>query len=135
MGTNAEEQNKKLSFQMWIELTFLEWQADNKKRATLDDFAKHIGYSRPLISLWMSGKRLPTKEGIERLAELFGPEIYDILDLKRPNLLLQQINRRWDRIPPDKQQRLVELSEQFEMKNDEQQLQESSKPRKKASHK
>lgn len=59
MVTETELQNQRLGFKMWLELMYVDWMAKNKKRATLDEFAEYIGYSRPLISLWLAGKRLP----------------------------------------------------------------------------
>lgn len=97
----------KKAFATWLEMTFLKWQAEKGKRASLQEFADHIGYSRPLISMWLAGKRLPGEDGIERLAELFGPEVYDIIQLPRPDPYLQSINSRWSRIPVDKQQQLA----------------------------
>ena len=136
MSDKSEDQNKLPAFNMWIQIMYVDWQSQVVKgRASLDEFAEYIGYSRSLISMWMSGKRLPTDEGMKRLAELFGDDVYEILGKDRPNPLLQAINARWERIPPDKQQKLLELSEQFEIKNDEQRLQETSKQRKKAPRK
>jgi len=135
MSNKTDEQNKLLGFNMWIQIMYLDWQSNVVRgRASLDEFADYIGYSRSLVSMWMSGKRLPTEEGIKRLAELFGDEIYDVLGIPRPNPFLQKLNRIWENIPPDKQQQLVEQAEQFEIKNEEQ-LQEAPKRRKKTSHK
>lgn len=120
----------KKSFAIWLEKTYLKWQNEKGKRASLLEFAQHIGYSRPLISMWLSGQRLPAEDGIERLAELFGPEIYDVLQLPRPNPYLQKINQMWERIPPDKQQILVEEAERYELENAAKNLSRASKDRK-----
>lgn len=98
---------------------YLDWQSQVVQgRASLDEFAKYIGYSRSLISMWMSGKRLPTEDGIERLAELFGDDIYAVLGKPAPNPYLQKLSKMWENIPPEKQQLLVEEAEQYEIKND-----------------
>lgn len=121
MAKKSELQNIKEAFAMWLEINFLEWQADIKKRASLQDFADHIGYSRPLISLWLGGQRLPTEEGIARLAELFGPEIYDIMGLNRPDPDLQRLSKIWKHIPDNIRQSIVQQGEQYaqDIKNDE----------------
>lgn len=123
------------NFAQFMNKKYVEWQAELGKRKTLEEFAAYIGVSRPLLSMWMNGTHKPGHENSKILIEIFGIETYDALELPRPNPLLQAINARWERIPPDKQQKLLELSEQFEIKNDEQRLQETSKQRKKAPRK
>lgn len=113
MTKKQDQQNIREAFAMWLELNFLEWQTQIKKRASLQDFADHIGYSRPLISMWLSAQRLPTDEGVARLAELFGPEIYDILNLDRPDPDLQRLTKIWKDIPENIRQSLLEQGEQY----------------------
>lgn len=122
-------------FSVLLERKFLEWQIKIGQRKSQAEFAKLIGVSRAAFTMWLNGDHLPDRESAGKLGAYLGPEIYDALELPRPNPLLQALNARWERIPPDKQQKLLELSEQFEIKNDEQRLQESPKQRKKASRK
>jgi transcriptional regulator with XRE-family HTH domain len=130
MNQKDETQNKKLTLSMWLEVNFLDWQAENKKRATLQEFAEYIGYSRPLISMWMTGQRLPTEDGVKRLAELFGPDVYDILEMPRPNPHLQNINRLWEFLPEDVQIKIEKEVEKYETQNEISRFQKSSKARK-----
>lgn len=104
-------------FSAWLERKFLNWQAENGRRASLQEFADYIGYSRPLISMWLSGKRLPAEDGIERLADLFGLDVYDVLNLPRPNPYLQKINRVFELLSPEHQQKLAEDAERYEATN------------------
>ena len=90
MATNVKKQ-----FSEWIEKAFLNWQSEKGKRASLNEFAEYIGYSRPLISFWLAGQRLPTNDGIKRLAELFGMEIYDVLEMPRPDPDLTYLQAYW----------------------------------------
>lgn len=106
---------------MWLELNFVEWQAETKRRASLQDFADHIGYSRPLISMWMAGQRLPSDEGIAKLGELFGPEIYDILGLNRPDPDLQRLTKIWKHIPENIRQSLLEQGEKYTQEDGDEQ--------------
>lgn len=108
----------KKAFASWLEKTFLKWQAENGKRASLLEFADYIGYSRPLISMWLAGKRLPGEDGIKRLAELFGEEVYDALDLPRPNPYLQKISQIFERLSPEHQQKLAEDAERYQQNNE-----------------
>jgi transcriptional regulator with XRE-family HTH domain len=105
--------NVKRKFADWLEQTFLKWQAEKGKRSSLLEFAEYIGYSRPLISMWLAGQRLPAQDGIKRLADLFGLEIYDVLEIPRPNPYLQKINQVFDRVSPEYQQKLAEDAEHY----------------------
>lgn len=119
MGNKTENQNKLLGFNMWIQLMYLDWQSQIKKgRASLDEFADYIGYSRSLVSMWMAGKRLPTDEGINRLSELFGDDVYEVLGKERPNPYLKKLVKIWENIPPDQQQKLAEDAERYEEQNE-----------------
>jgi hypothetical protein len=40
-------------FPDWITKAFLEWQTQQGKRKTLEEFAAFIGVSRPLVNMWM----------------------------------------------------------------------------------
>jgi hypothetical protein len=40
-----------------------------------------------------------------------------VLELSRPDPYLQKINELWDRIPPEKQQKLAEDAERYELTN------------------
>lgn len=113
MSKKQDEQNKRLAFAMWLEVCYLDWQAETKKRATLQEFAVYIGYSRPLISMWMSGKRLPTDEGVKRLADLFGPEIYDLLGMSRPDPDLERLNKIWQYLPEKIRRNFVQQGEKY----------------------
>ena len=77
------------NFPSWITRKFVEWQASEGKRKTIEEFAAYLGTSRPLVNMWMNGNKKPGKENINILAEIFGNEIYDVLEIPRPNPYLQ----------------------------------------------
>lgn len=118
------------NFSSWITRKFVEWQASEGKRKTIEEFAAYLGTSRPLVNMWMNGNKKPGKENIKFLAEIFGNEIYDILDLPRPNPYQQKINRLWEFLPEEFQRRIAEEAESYETKNELSRIQKPSKPRK-----
>lgn len=87
-------------FSDWITLKFVEWQAKEGKRKTIEEFAAYLGVSRPLLNMWMNGNKKPGQTNIKILAEIFDNDIYDILELPRPNPYQQRINKVWEFIPP-----------------------------------
>jgi len=107
------------AFSDWMTKKFLDWQAFQGKRKTIDDFAAYIGVSRPLLNQWMNGNiPRPGRENISRLAEIFGPELYDILEIPRPNIYLQRLSKVWENIPPQRQQQIAEEGERYEVKHE-----------------
>jgi transcriptional regulator with XRE-family HTH domain len=122
------------TFSDWITRQFVEWQAKQGTRKTLEEFAAYIGVSRPLLNMWMNGNKKPGRENVKLLSEIFGYEIYDVLELPRPNIYLQKINQLFERLSPEHQRKLAEDAEQYETKNEQRRIQKVSKPRKTSSH-
>jgi transcriptional regulator with XRE-family HTH domain len=102
---------KKSAFAQYIERLFVDWQAKQKRRASVDEFASYMGCSQAAVSLWMADRRKPNSESIHRIYELYGPEIYDVLNLPRPDPLLDYVITHWDRLRPEKQ---LEIREEIE---------------------
>jgi len=118
------------NFSSWITLKYVEWQAKEGRRTTIEEFAAYLGTSRPLVNMWMNGNKKPGKENIKILAELFGNEIYDILEIPRPNPYKQVIDRVWEFLPEDFQKRISEEAEKYEAKNISDRVSKTSKQRK-----
>ena len=45
------------TFPEWINKMFVEWQAKQGKRKTIEEFAVYLGISRPLLNMWMNGNK------------------------------------------------------------------------------
>lgn len=119
-----------MNFPELLEQKFLEWQMENGERKTLYEFANYLGVSHGTISFWINGVKKPSDSNIEKLAEIFGNEIYDALDLPRPNPYLQKLNRLWEFLPEEFQKRISEEAESYETKNISERVQKTSKRRK-----
>jgi transcriptional regulator with XRE-family HTH domain len=110
-----------------------DYEKEKGRRVTLDNFAEYIGVSRPLVSYWLKGT-IPSLENIQILANRFGPAVYDVLDLPRPNPYLQKINQVFERLSEEHQRKLAEDAEQYVVKNNAERVQGSSKKRKTSAH-
>lgn len=118
------------TFSEWINKMFVEWQAKQGKRKTVEEFAIYLGISRPLLNMWLNGNKKPGRENIELLAEIFGNDVYDVLGKPRPNPYLQRVNRLWEYIPEDVQQRIAKEAAKYETSNELQRAEKSNKRRK-----
>lgn len=104
----------KNEFSLLLEKKFLEWQIKQGRRTTLKEFSDHIGVSRAAISLWLNGDRVPDQTNLQKLADMLGYEVFDVLNIPRPNLYLQRINKLFDRLTPERQQKLAEDAVRYE---------------------
>jgi transcriptional regulator with XRE-family HTH domain len=101
-------------FSTLLERKFLQWQIEIGERKSQAEFAQLLGVSRSALTMWMNGTHLPDRESAGKLANFLGTEIYDLLELPRPDPNLQKIKRVWENIPSDKQQKLAEIAERYE---------------------
>jgi transcriptional regulator with XRE-family HTH domain len=100
------------------------------ERKTLYEFAHYLGVSHGTLSFWINGVKKPSEANTERLANLLGNEIYDSLDIPRPNPYQQKINRLWEFIPEEIQKMFSEEAEKYETQNTSDRISKTSKPRK-----
>lgn len=84
----------KMKFSKFLEFKYLEWQ-QNVGRKTVKEFAAYIGVSTSTISTWWNEDRVPEGENIQKLASKLGIEVYDSLDLPRPDPDLLYIQQNW----------------------------------------
>jgi len=69
-----------MEFKEWITSKFLDYERQIGQRATITQFADHIGVAQSVLSQWMNGTRSPgNKKSIEKLAAVFGPEVYEVV--------------------------------------------------------
>ena len=57
-------------FPNYLTKKFLEWQTELGARKTLEDFADYLNVSRPLLSFWMNGKRIPNADNLENISAI-----------------------------------------------------------------
>jgi hypothetical protein len=75
--------DQKQTFKEWINKIFVEWRGDSRKSVT--DFARDLNVSQQVMNGWLNYGSIPSSKNLFAIAEKF-PEIYDVLDLPRPEL-------------------------------------------------
>lgn len=94
-------------FPQWLENNFLEWQLSEGGRKTLNDFARYLKVSQPTISAWLNGSRKPTGENIDKIAAKLGPEIYDILGMRRPDPQLDRLIDAYNQASDEQKEEII----------------------------
>lgn len=96
-----------------LELGFIEWQKQEGKRKTVADFAVYLGVSQPVLSMWMGGQRKPGPENLKILYAVFGPIVYDVLGMPRPNAWHEYVSRNWSPLPAKVQKQIAETVSKY----------------------
>lgn len=91
----------------WLNLRFNEWEKAQGNRQSYYAFARFLGVSQSALGQWMTGGSVPGGDDLTAIAGKFGPGIYDILGLPRPNAEVQRITVSFASLPPDLRQRLT----------------------------
>lgn len=120
-----------MKFSKFLEFKYLEWQ-QNVGRKTVKEFAAYIGVSTSTISTWWNEDRVPEGENIQKLASKLGIEVYDSLDLPRPDADLLYIQQQWSKLDSATRRALREQAEKYESENAEnadKRLHKEKKPR------
>ncbi len=102
----------------WFKIKFLEWQLARKERSTFDDFSEYLGIGRSTLSKWMNGTSRPAKSLIYQVADKLGPEIYDLMNLPRPDSDLTYIIKHWGVLTQEQRCAIREEAENYHAQSD-----------------
>lgn len=116
-----------MKFRQFLEMKFLEWQQESGGRKTVLEFAKYLGVSQQTVSNWWNNTRVPEGANVQKLARVLGLEVYDVLNLPRPDEHLHYVQKLWDHLSPEERRTLREQAEKYATKNESRRV--SKKPR------
>jgi plasmid maintenance system antidote protein VapI len=87
----------------WLEGKYLAWRANqDRKNDSLSAFARYLKVSQPLIDALVNNRRMRvSQETADKIAAKLGDEIYDLVDLPRPDPDLKYVEMHWEVISPD----------------------------------
>lgn len=93
---------------IWLNQRFLEWQMETRKKQTIRSFAEYLSVKETTLSGWMRGVSQPTGENLQRLADKLGYEIFDILEVVRPDPI-EELLENLASIPPDRKKEGIQI--------------------------
>lgn len=98
----------------WFTKKFVEWQASTGTRQTLDSFAAYLGVSRSTLSKYMNGDSRPGNiEFVEKISDKLGFEIYDLMEIPRPDPNLVYIIKSWPALSNEQRREIREQAEKY----------------------
>ena len=103
-----------------LENALISWrtkQTRERKNVSLNSFSEYLGVSRPLLSMWLLGKRSVSHEYKIKIAlpiaNLIGPEIYKLLDVQSPDPDLQALSHLWPCLSEETRHAIREQAEKY----------------------
>jgi len=100
----------------WLNDKFLDLQKQTGKRWTVTEFSDYLDCPQPQVSRWLMGKAVPNATYADRIAKL-GDEIYDLVDLPRPDPLKRRLAAILDSLNDDGKQKLANYAEKLFRQN------------------
>lgn len=94
------------------------YERQKQRRVTLDEFGEYLGVSRTLVSYWLNGRNLPSPENAKLIAKKLGMEVYDYLDMPRPDPDLAYLTDIWQTLTPKQRSALKEQASSYVTKNE-----------------
>jgi transcriptional regulator with XRE-family HTH domain len=102
-----------------IERALAEWrkqQTLKKGKTSVTVFADFLNYSQSSVSQWVNGGKAVSEDALiaiaPKLAELLGEEIYDELEIEKPDLMLDYVNNNWKNVSKQKKEKIAKLIEE-----------------------
>jgi hypothetical protein len=107
----------KMLFKDYLYEKFLEWEKNQqKRRSSISAFARWLSENssnteikQQNVDSWINGVIPKDYKYVVALAEKLGNEIYDILEIDRPNILHLYASRNWEKLPPKIQLELSKI--------------------------
>lgn len=113
---------------LWLEEKFVAWrQAQAGRRASIVMFAKFAGLTDDDFHNVMKGRGLPAEKVVKMAKSLNDDSAFDAFDIERPNPLRWALEKLFDALTPDEQQRLLDYAE--ELKSKKKGAQRGTKPK------
>src|SRR3972149_1247724 len=89
------------TFASWLRRKYLEWQSDQDALASQVAFAKHLRVKHQSLNKWLNGKGVPEGENVLHLADKYGGEVYQALNIDPPerDIWFRMILEAWNVVP------------------------------------
>ena len=103
----------------WLEKRYSEWKAtQDRKHDSLSAFAIFLGIKEQLLNALVNNRRTSvSQETADKIADKLGDDIYDLVDLPRPDPLKRRVAAILDSLNDDGKQKLANYAEKLFRQN------------------
>lgn len=106
-----------IKFPQYLEREYLRWQQQQGGRKTVAEFAAWLGVKQSTVSMWWNGNSTPRDDSVIRnIAKRLGMEVYDVLEMERPDPDLAYIDQVWGDLSPKERKAIREQAEKYRSK-------------------
>jgi transcriptional regulator with XRE-family HTH domain len=95
-----------MTFSNWLQNKFLEWEKSTGHRQSYAAFARYLKVKQPTLNRWLNDGIIPSYDYIILLGYKLSPEIYDILNIPKPDSAVHELEAIYQFLPSDKQTNL-----------------------------
>jgi hypothetical protein len=103
IGDKIDSMVEGIEFSEWLRNKYLEWEKGNTKIRGVSAFADYLQIPQPLVSSWMNGKYKPGQSYAEKLAVVYGDEVFDVLGHLRSDPHMARMMRGLKNLSPEQQ--------------------------------
>ncbi len=94
------------SFQEWLESKYSEWEKSQSGNQSYYTFARFLDVGHSSLALWISGSAIPEGDDLSKIAGKLGLEVFDALNLPRPDSPGAKLTAGFPHLPSAMQTRL-----------------------------
>jgi hypothetical protein len=110
------------TFYKWFQEKYYQWVRSQPGEENFRDFCDLLGYPPPQVSRWLEGKITPQGAEVLSIASLLGTEIYDVLEVPKPDPELLEIFDSFPHLAGDFRGKLAEAILEAETELERRQL-------------
>ena len=97
------------NFQLWLHKKYSAWLGEQPPNSRHSDFAEYLNISPSMLSGFLRGTRIPARRTIYAMAYVLGSDIYDVLNMEKPKVGIEEVARRWNELSENVQLKIIEL--------------------------
>jgi len=90
----------------------IDYQYNTRRQISQNEFAKIMGVPSTSLSAWINAQRLPVGDNLHKLAQVMGPEVYDIAGEPRrmpDDPILEFIADRWHELSDEAKDKIQQV--------------------------
>lgn len=118
-----------------LEKALAEWRKQEtlkKGKTSISKFAEYLGYSQQAVGFWLNRDRNISEEALftilPKLESLLGIEVYDELEIERPDKLLEFIKGNWNKTPQEEKTKIAKIIEKYSKASTKNETEPNPKP-------
>lgn len=78
------DDDRRKEFHAWILRQWSAWDRREGQRSTQAELAEYLGVTRSAVAQYVTGRQVPDRRHLAKIAARFGSEVYDVLGMTPP---------------------------------------------------